>query len=163
MQHTPEEIPAAVLGRCPTCGLPRSGITKQPPKPVPETPQSTPNLKYINVRSSSGKIDAKDSTAVRTHVMRNLQKRRQTRNQTLSIRALRPHNICMCRSISTPGNVVTPQVQSILGAGRCDPFLRLQTESVPKRYHELVDYSKELLSSSSIRIFLRPNQGTSCA
>ena len=120
-----QEVHPGVVDRCQNCGLVRYDVAKQVSKPTMNTAPTTVELQYINVHSSSGKIDTNDLPKVRTHVMLNHQKRRHLRTQASGNRTIRPKNCCTCRPWSTSRNSTTHQIQSMLGAGRCDPLLRL--------------------------------------
>lgn len=92
----------------------------------PKLPTATQKPKrfdfpLVAVSSPSGKLDAKEATKVKAHIMRQIHRQRRSGKSTEMVD-------------------IVPEIQSPLGAGRCDPFLRLQMKTVPRRYHELMDY-----------------------
>ncbi|EPE28692.1 hypothetical protein GLAREA_09813 [Glarea lozoyensis ATCC 20868] len=136
--------------RCSICGSEKYGMANKASEPEKSLSQTIINVQYINIHNASGKVDAEDSTKVRTHVMQHA--RRNTRHspnlamrppRRSSQREIRAKATCTCGYQTAAVQMMNarPQIQTMLSAGRYDPFLRLETGTVPTRYHELVDYN----------------------
>ena len=142
-----------LCGRVPAGGhaLPRSTGIVEPGSVV----------EFVNIHDASGKPDGKTVNQVRGYIMRRIhQARRESQRKPLKMspdnkKALRPSRSCTCPDQETweDDGLRRPSVRTVLGSGRSDPFLGLSMPNVPKRYHELVDYCKQISDCS----FCPPN------
>ena len=131
VQETPVQVPTGQTEIRSTCASQRPNTAKLAAQKRESESHISLDFQQVKISSSSGRIDVKDLSKVRAHVMRQVHQHRRTTRST--------------KRKSAVALLETPSISSNLGAGRSDPFLRLQVPSVPKRYHELVDFCEPIL------------------
>lgn len=132
---------------CYACG--QELASSNPLRQNAATDEPRSGIEFVSVHEPSGKLDEATGTQVRAYVMRRYHQARrksQTKQFKTSERAnkyrLTPRT-CACPH-DEACDFQNAGLNTILGSGRSDPFLSLSIPDVPWRYHELIDYCKQI-------------------
>jgi hypothetical protein len=132
---------------CYACGQELASSNPLQQNAATDDPRS--GIEFVSVHEPSGKLDEATGTQVRAYVMRRYHQARrksQAKQPQTSERAnkyrLTPRT-CACPH-DEACDFQNAGLNTILGSGRSDPFLSLSIPDVPRRYHELIDYCKQM-------------------